>query len=46
MKGGDWQPEQIVGSDVVLRNGGEVRALSFKEGRSTTQMIQSILANK
>lgn len=39
VKGGDWTPEQIVGSDVVLANGGEVKSLLFKEGYSTTSII-------
>lgn len=40
VKGGDWKPEQIVGSDFVLKNGGEVRSLGFSEGRSTTKIIE------
>ncbi len=36
VKGGDWRPEQIVGSDVVLARGGEVHSLRFVEGYSTT----------
>lgn len=39
VKGGDWTPDQIVGSDVVLANGGEVKSLLFKEGYSTTSII-------
>lgn len=42
VKGGDWTPDQIVGSDHVLSNGGEVRSLSFKDGYSTTNIIQKI----
>jgi D-beta-D-heptose 7-phosphate kinase/D-beta-D-heptose 1-phosphate adenosyltransferase len=42
VKGGDWRPDQIVGSDVVLRNGGQVRSLQFKPGRSTTNVIAAI----
>ena len=42
VKGGDWKPEQIVGSDIVLKNGGSVRSLQFKAGRSTTGVIESI----
>ena len=42
VKGGDWQPKDIVGSDAVIRNGGEVRSLQFKDGRSTTDLIQNI----
>lgn len=43
VKGGDWRPEQIVGSDVVLAHGGEVRSLPFVEGYSTTNIEQKIL---
>ena len=42
VKGGDYRAEQIAGGDVVLRNGGEVRVLGFKPGRSTTAMIEAI----
>ena len=42
VKGGDWQPAQIVGSDIVLDKGGEVRSLSFVEGYSTTNIEQKI----
>jgi D-glycero-beta-D-manno-heptose 1-phosphate adenylyltransferase len=45
VKGGDWQPESIVGSDIVLKNGGEVRSLVFAEGYSTTNIEQKILKN-
>jgi D-beta-D-heptose 7-phosphate kinase/D-beta-D-heptose 1-phosphate adenosyltransferase len=42
VKGGDYRIEDIVGSDVVLRNGGEVRSLGLKPGRSTTALIDAI----
>lgn len=42
VKGGDWRPDQIVGSDVVLQAGGEVRSLQFRQGRSTTNVIEAI----
>jgi len=42
VKGGDWKPEQIVGSDIVLSNGGEVKSLAFKEGYSTTSIEEKI----
>lgn len=45
VKGGDWQPSQIVGSEFVLKNGGEVRSLPFVEGFSTTGIEQKILAS-
>lgn len=43
VKGGDWKPEQIVGADIVLARGGEVRSLPFIEGYSTTNIEQWIL---
>ena len=42
VKGGDWQPKDIVGSDAVLAAGGEVRSLGFVEGRSTSAMIAAM----
>lgn len=42
VKGGDWRPEQIVGSDVVLANGGQVLSLPFVEGYSTTNIERKI----
>jgi D-beta-D-heptose 7-phosphate kinase/D-beta-D-heptose 1-phosphate adenosyltransferase len=44
VKGGDWPVDQIAGADWVLANGGEVRALEFKPGRSTTALIAAIRA--
>lgn len=42
VKGGDWQPHQIVGSDWVLQNGGKVQSLLFKPGLSTTSIVAKI----
>ncbi len=42
VKGGDWKPEQIVGSDFVVKNGGEVKSLQFVEGYSTTSIEKKI----
>ncbi len=42
VKGGDWKPEQIVGSKEVLANGGEVKSLAFVEGYSTTNIETKI----
>lgn len=42
VKGGDWKPEQIVGSEHVLTNGGEVLSLNFVDGYSTTKIIHKI----
>ena len=42
VKGGDWQVEQIVGHKEVIANGGEVKSLKFKEGYSTTSVLEKI----
>jgi D-glycero-beta-D-manno-heptose 1-phosphate adenylyltransferase len=42
VKGGDYKPEDIVGANVVLENGGEVRVLDFVEGYSTTAVLKRI----
>ncbi|MEM1320924.1 MAG: D-glycero-beta-D-manno-heptose 1-phosphate adenylyltransferase [Bacteroidota bacterium] len=42
VKGGDWQPHQIVGSDIVLERGGKVLSLPYVEGYSTTALEQKI----
>ena len=42
VKGGDWQPAQIVGADIVLAKGGIVRSLPFIEGYSTTNIEAKI----
>lgn len=42
VKGGDWKPEQIVGSDIVLANGGEVKSLQFVAGHSTSSLISKV----
>lgn len=42
VKGGDWKVAQIVGSDVVLANGGEVISVPFLAGKSSTALINRI----
>ena len=42
VKGGDWKPKEIVGSDIVLANGGSIRSLSYKEGNSTSSIINKM----
>ena len=44
VKGGDWTIENIVGADFVQERGGEVHSLPFKEGYSTTSLIEKIKA--
>ena len=46
VKGGDWKPEQIVGSDFVLSIGGVVKSLSFKDGYSTSNLIKAVQGKK
>ncbi len=42
VKGGDYRVEEIAGGQAVLENGGSVEVLSFREGRSTSAIIQAI----
>ncbi len=42
VKGGDYEPDEIVGAKEVRANGGEVKILSFVEGHSTTSIIKTI----
>ena len=42
VKGGDYQPDQIAGGKEVLENGGEVRVLSFRDGHSTSRIIDKL----
>lgn len=46
VKGGDWKPEQIVGSDFVISNGGTVKSLMFKHGYSTSNLIEAVQGKK
>jgi D-beta-D-heptose 7-phosphate kinase/D-beta-D-heptose 1-phosphate adenosyltransferase len=42
VKGGDYRVAEIAGGEAVLKHGGEVRVLRFREGRSTSAMIEAI----
>ena len=42
VKGGDYNPSQIVGADIVKARGGRVLALDFLPGYSTTSIIEKI----
>ncbi len=42
VKGGDYQPEDIAGAKVVLQNGGEVRVLAFRDGHSSSRIIEKL----
>ena len=43
VKGGDWEKENIVGRKVVEENGGRVIIIPEVEGRSTQNIIQTII---
>ncbi len=42
VKGGDYASEEIVGAKNVLANGGEVRVLSFRDGHSSSRIIEKL----
>lgn len=42
VKGGDYKPEDIAGAKDVLRNGGEVRVLAFRDGHSSSRIIDKL----
>jgi D-sedoheptulose 7-phosphate isomerase len=42
VKGGDWKPNEIIGADFVIANGGKVVSLPFLDGYSSTNIIERI----
>jgi len=40
VKGGDYRPEEVVGGECVIANGGSVEILPFVQGHSTTSIIE------
>jgi len=42
VKGGDYKPENIVGAKEVRENGGEVIVIPFREGYSSSSLIEHI----
>lgn len=42
VKGGDYCVDEIVGGDIVTKNGGKVLSLALKEGFSTTEIVNRI----
>ncbi|MFA6920654.1 MAG: D-glycero-beta-D-manno-heptose 1-phosphate adenylyltransferase [Gallionella sp.] len=42
VKGGDWKPENIIGSTEVLGWGGTVHSIPFLHERSTTALLKKI----
>lgn len=43
VKGGDWKKNEIVGADLVEKQGGEVKTIPYLKGNSSTNVIQNIL---
>ena len=46
VKGNDYSIGNIVGADVVMKNGGRVDTISLVEGQSTSGIIDKILESK
>ena len=46
IKGGDYSIDEIVGSDIVQKNGGRVETIPLVEGKSTTSLIERMSNNK
>ena len=42
VKGGDWSAAEVVGGDLVQRNGGKVVVVPYLKGFSTTEIIAKI----
>jgi rfaE bifunctional protein nucleotidyltransferase chain/domain len=42
IKGSDYQPDQIIGRDIVEKRGGKVLTIPLIKGRSTTDLIKRI----
>lgn len=45
VKGSDYLAENIVGAEVVKKNGGEVKTIEFVPGYSTSRIIEKIKKN-
>ena len=46
VKGGDWEPDSIVGRQAVERSGGQVVSLPLVRGRSTTGLLERIRSGR
>lgn len=44
VKGGDYSPKNIVGTDTVKKNGGRVIVVPLVEGRGTSRIVRKILS--
>jgi len=41
-KGGDWKLEEVVGADIVERDGGQIAVIPYLKGFSTSEIIERI----
>jgi rfaE bifunctional protein nucleotidyltransferase chain/domain len=46
VKGNDYSIENIVGADIVIHHGGEIKTIELVEGYSTSNIINKIKGNK
>jgi D-sedoheptulose 7-phosphate isomerase len=46
VKGGDWSVSEIIGSDIVLANGGEVLSLPLKGEYSSSKIVEAIRGDR
>ena len=42
VKGGDWKPDEIIGADFVLANGGSVLSLPLTDGHSSSRIFGKV----
>lgn len=42
VKGGDYQPDDVAGGRDVIANGGQVRILAFRDGHSSSRIIEKL----
>jgi len=45
VKGGDWSEDEIIGADLVKKNGGKVFSLPLKDGFSSSAIVEKIRGN-
>lgn len=43
VKGADWEIENIIGADVVIKYGGKVETIEFVSQQSTSKIIETII---
>lgn len=46
VKGGDYEPDEIVGYDIVKSKGGKVITIDYVDGYSSSEIIEKLSQNK